>query len=291
MSIIKAWNTGPAWPTGRHRVLPGFRPTLSFALVYLAAMVVLPLGACAAMVTRLSPSQFLAAAWSEQAQAAYALSFGASLVTAAVNVPLGLLLGWVLVRYEFPFKRVLDSLVDLPFALPTAVVGLVYADLYSWDPEVHQGWFGRFLVPLGIKAAYSRLGIVLVLTCIGLPFVTRAVQPVLETLDAETEEAAASLGATRLQTFCRVHVPAVCPALVTGFALTFARSLGEYGSVVFVSGNMPFRTEIAPVLIVSQLESFHYADATAVAVVLLAGSFATLALINGLERWSRRDAR
>jgi sulfate transport system permease protein len=267
----------------RHRVLPGFGLSLGYTLLYLTLLVLVPLAACALKVSTLSFSQFVAAVWTQRAQAAYRLTFGASLASAAISVPLGLLLAWVLVRYEFPFKCVLDSLVDLPFALPTAVAGLVYSNLY-----VPGGWLGRFLVPLGIEAAYSRLAIVLVLTFLGLPFIVRTVQPVLETIDAELEEAAASLGATRRQIFARVIFPSIVPALITGFALSFARALGEYGSVVFVSGNMPYRTEIAPVLIVARLEEFAYAEATAIAVVLLAGSFATLAAINWLERRSRR---
>jgi sulfate transport system permease protein len=190
-----------------------------------------------------------------------------------------------LVRYEFPGKRLLDSLIDLPFALPTAVAGLVYSSLY-----VKQGWLGQFLVPLGIEAAYTRMAVVLVLTFLGLPFVVRAVQPVLETIDADTEEAAFLLGATRWQTFFRVILPTLLPAAITGFALSFARALGEYGSVVFVSGNIPMKTEIAPVLIVARLEEFKYAEATALAVVLLAMSLATLVIVNGIERWSRRHA-
>jgi len=265
------------------RILPGFRLSLGYMLVYLTLLLAVPLAACLAKVSSLTASQFIAAVWTERARSAYLLTFGASFAAAAINVPLGLLLAWILVRYEFPFRRILDSLIDLPFALPTAVAGLVYANLY-----VKNGWLGQFLVPLGIQAAYSRLAIVLVLTFIGLPFVVRTVQPVLETIDAEIEEAAASLGATRLQTFSRVLLPALGPALTTGFALTFARSLGEYGSVVFVSGNIMFKTEIAPVLIVNQLEEYHYAEATAIALVLLAGSFATLAVINSLGRWSRR---
>jgi sulfate/thiosulfate transport system permease protein len=264
-------------------ILPGFRSSLGFTVGYLTVLLVIPLVACFAKASSLTPAQFGAAVWTERARAAYALTFKVSFEAAAINGPLGLLLAWVLVRYEFPLKRVLDSLIDLPFALPTAVAGLVYSDLY-----VKQGWFGRFLVPLGIEGAYSQLAIVLVLTFIGLPFIVRTVQPVLESLDADVEEAAASLGATRLQIFTRILLPSIGPALATGFALTFARSLGEYGSVVFVSGNMPFKTEIAPVLIVSRLEEFHYAEATAIALVLLAGSFAALGLINFLERWSRR---
>jgi sulfate transport system permease protein len=215
--------------------------------------------------------------------AAYALTFGAALVAALINVMLGLLVAWVLVRYEFPFKRFFDAIVDLPFALPTAVAGLVYSNLY-----VEQGWLGRWLVPLGFHGAYSREAVVLVLVFIGLPFVVRAVQPVLESFDADVEEAAASLGATRGQTFWRVLLPPLAPALSTGFTLAFARALGEYGSVVFVSGNMPFRTEIAPKLVVEQLEQFHYAEATAIAVVLLAASFLMLVPINLVERWSKR---
>jgi sulfate/thiosulfate transport system permease protein len=266
-----------------HRVLPGFRLSLSYTLLYLTVLLGVPLIACLAKVSSLTPSQFLGAVWTERARAAYLLTFGVSFAAAVINVPLGLLLAWILVRYEFPLKRVFDSLIDLPFALPTAVAGLVYANLY-----VQNGWFGRYLVPLGIHGAYSRFAIVLVLTFIGLPFVVRTVQPVLETIELEIEEAAASLGATRMQTFLRVLLPSLVPALTTGFALTFARSLGEYGSVVFVSGNIMFKTEIAPVLIVSQLEEYHYAEATAIALVLLAGSFAMLAVINSLERWSRR---
>jgi sulfate transport system permease protein len=265
------------------RVLPAFRTSLGFTLFYLGILVVVPLLACVVKSLSLSPGQFWDAVWNERARAAYSLTFGASLAAAALNVLFGALIAWVLVRYEFPLKRLFDSLIDLPFALPTAVAGLVYSNLY-----VKNGWLGRFLVPLGIEAAYSRLAIVLVLTFIGLPFVVRAVQPVLESVDAELEEAAASLGATRWQTFCRVILPTLMPSLVTGFALAFARALGEYGSVVFVSGNMPFKTEIAPVLIVARLEEFAYGEATAIAVVLLAAAFAMLALINFLERWSRK---
>jgi sulfate transport system permease protein len=265
------------------RVLPGFRLSLSYTLIYLSALVLIPLGACFLKASSLPWDQFRAAVWTERARAAYTLTFGASATAAALNVLLGLLVAWVLVRYEFPFKRFFDALVDLPFALPTAVAGLVYSNLY-----VPNGWMGRFLHPLGIEAAYSRLAIVLVLTFTGFPFVVRTVQPVLASLDAELEEAAAILGATRWQTFRRVLLPPLLPALTTGFALAFARALGEYGSVVFVSGNMPFKTEIAPVLIVARLEEFAYGEATAIAVVLLTMSFALLAVINVLERWSRK---
>ena len=223
--------------------------------------------------------------WTDRARAAYLLTFGASFIAAVVNLVLGTLLAWVLVRYSFPGKRIIDSLIDLPLALPTAVAGLVYASLY-----VEKGWLGKYLVPLGVQGAYTRLGIVLVLIFVGLPFVVRTVQPVLEDFDPEAEEASASLGATRWQTFRAVILPAMYPALVTGFALAFARAVGEYGSVVFVSGNMPYKTEIAPILIVARLEEFAYGEATAIAVVLLLISFTMLVLINLLESWMRRRA-
>jgi len=265
------------------RVLPGFRLSLGYTLAYLGVLVLVPLVACFLKAATLPFDRFWAAVSTDRAVAAYELTVGASLVSAAINVVVGLLVAWVLVRYEFPMKRVVDSLVDLPFALPTAVAGLVYSSLY-----VQSGWLGRFLVPLGIQAAYSRLAIVLVLVFVGFPFVVRTLEPVLERIDADIEEAAACLGATRLQTVTRVIFPSLYPALVTGFALSFARALGEYGSVVFVSGNMPFKTEIAPVLIVARLEEFAYAEATAIAVVLLLISFAVLVAVNLLERWSKR---
>jgi sulfate transport system permease protein len=267
------------------RVLPGFSLSLGYTVFYLTVLVLLPILACVSKAATLTFDQFWAAVWTERTRAAYLLTFGTSLVAASVNVILGLLVAWVLVRYRFPGRRVMDSLIDLPLALPTAVGGLVYASLY-----VKKGWLGQYLVPLGIQAAYTRLAIVLVLVFIGLPFVVRTVQPVLEDLDPEAEEAAASLGATRWQSFRRVILPPLYPALLTGFALAFARSLGEYGSVVFVSGNMPYKTEIAPVLIVARLQEFAYGEATAIAVVLLAISFAMLVLINLLERWSKGEA-
>jgi len=267
------------------RILPGFQLSLSFTLVYLTFLVLVPLAACFMKASSLTWDQFRSAVWTERAQAAYLLTFGASIAAALADTLLGLLIAWVLVRYEFPLKKIFDSLIDLPFALPTAVAGLVYGQLY-----VPKGWLGRFLVPLGIQGAHSRLGIVFVLTFIGLPFVVRTVEPVLESLEAELEEAAACLGATRWQTFTRVIFPPLIPALMTGFALAIARGVGEYGSVVFVSGNMPFKTEIAPVLIVQRLEEFAYAEATAIAVVLLVASFALLGLINLLERRSQRHA-
>jgi sulfate transport system permease protein len=269
----------------KRRVLPGFSLSLGYTVFYLTVLVLLPIVACISKASTLTLDQFTAAVWTERTRAAYLLTFGTSLAAASVNVVLGLLVAWVLVRYRFPGRRVMDSLIDLPLALPTAVGGLVYASLY-----VKNGWLGQYLVPLGIQAAYSRLAIVLVLVFIGLPFVVRTVQPVLEDLDPEAEEAAASLGATRWQSFHRVILPPLLPALLTGFALAFARSLGEYGSVVFVSGNMPYKTEIAPVLIVARLEEFAYGEATAIAVVLLAISFTMLVLINLLERWSKGEA-
>jgi sulfate transport system permease protein len=267
------------------RVLPGFKLSLGFTLAYLGLLLLVPLGACVYKAFSLSGDRFWSAVWTARTRAAYAFTFGASLASATAGTVLGILIAWVLVRYEFRGKRFLDSLVDLPFALPTAVAGLVYSSLY-----VRQGWLGQFLVPIGVEAAYTRTAVVLVLTFLGLPFVVRAVQPVLETIDADTEEAAFLLGATRWQTFVRVILPILFPAALTGFALSFARALGEYGSVVFVSGNIPLKTEIAPVLIVARLEEFAYAEATALAVVLLAMSFVTLVVVNVIERWSRRYA-
>jgi sulfate transport system permease protein len=268
--------------SNRH-VLPGFTSSLGYTLGYLGLLVLVPLVACFSKAFTLTWSEFWAAAWTPRAVAAYKFSLGASIASSIASIVIGFVVAWVLVRYEFPLKRVFDALVDLPFALPTAVAGLVYSSLY-----VPNGWMGQFLVPLGIQAAYSRLAVVLVLTFLGVPFVIRALEPVLESFEVDTEEAAYLLGANRLQTFLRVIFPALLPALVTGFALSMARGIGEYGSVVFVSGNMPFKTEIAPVLIVAQLENFHYAEATAIAVVLLVMSFSLLVLINLLERWSKR---
>ncbi|MEQ1855908.1 MAG: sulfate ABC transporter permease subunit CysT [Longimicrobiales bacterium] len=265
------------------RVLPGFGLTLGYTVFYLSLLVLIPTLAAFLRASELSFDEFWGAVWTERARAAYLLTFGAAFVAAVIDLVLGLLVAWVLVRYTFPGRRIIDSLVDLPLALPTAIAGLVYSALY-----VENGWLGQYLVPLGIEAAYTRLAIVLVLVFIGLPFVVRTVQPILEELDPECEEASASLGATRWQTFRRVILPALYPALITGFALAFARGIGEYGAVVFVSGNMPFRTEIAPILIVARLEEFAYAEATAIAVVLLVVSLALLVVINRLERWSMR---
>lgn len=265
------------------RVLPGFGLSLGYTLLYMSLLVAIPLAAGFLKASSLSFDAFWAAVSSDRAVAAYTLTVGASFVSAVVNVVLGALVAWVLVRYEFPGKALFDSLVDFPFALPTAVAGLVFSNLL-----VENGWYGRYLVPIGIEGAYSRLGIVIVLVFIGFPFVVRTLQPVLEGLEKDVEEAAACLGANRFQTAWRVIFPSILPATITGFALAFARSLGEYGSVVFISGNMPFKTEIAPVLIVARLEEFAYAEATAIAVVLLGISFVTLFAINLLERWSSR---
>jgi sulfate transport system permease protein len=265
------------------RVLPGFGLSLGFTLLYLLMLVVVPLIGCLVTAATLPADQFAAAALSPRAQAAYGLTFTAALLAASISAVLGTLIAWVLVRYEFPLKRYFDALVDLPFALPTAVAGLVFSNLY-----VPNGWLGQFLVPFGIELAYSRAGIVLVMVFIGFPFVVRTLQPVLESFDTEVEEAAALMGASRWQTFRRVILPTVLPGIVTGFALAFARALGEYGSVVFISSNIPNKTEIAAVLVVNKLEEFKYVEATAVATVLLLASFAMLGVVNLLERWSRR---
>ena len=265
------------------RVLPGFSLGLGYTILYLGILVLIPLAACFWKAADLSWNEFWAAVWTPRAVAAYKLTFMASLIAAAVNVVLGLIVGWTLVRYDFPFKAIVDALVDIPFALPTAVAGLVYARLY-----VNDGWLGQFLVPHGIEVASTRLGIIVVLVFTGFPFVVRTIQPVLEDLDAETEEAAAVLGASRWQTFRRVILPNLIPPALTGFTLAFARAIGEYGSVVFISSNMRYETEIAPVMIVSWLEELKYGEAAAVAIVLLVFSFLLLVVINLLERWSQR---
>jgi len=259
------------------------RPGLALGttLLWLSLIVLIPLAGLFLKTTSLTWSEFVATVISDRALAAYRLSFGASAIAAVVNGFFGLLIAWVLVRYRFPGHRLLDSLVDFPFALPTAVAGLTYSDLY-----VARGWLGRWLVPFGVKAAFSPLAVVLVLVFVSLPFVIRTLQPILESVEQDLEEAAASLGATRWQAFRMVILPMLLPAWLTGFALAFARAVGEYGSVVFVSGNMPYRTEIAPVLITIQLEQFSYGKATAIAVVLLSVSFSILVLLNLLERWS-----
>jgi sulfate transport system permease protein len=267
----------------KRRVLPGFRLTLGFTLFYLGLIVLIPLAATFAKTATLSWPQFWHAVASPVTLAAYRLSFGASFFAALVNAVFGLLVAWVLVRYQFWGKRVMDGLVDLPFALPTAVAGITLANLYAPD-----GWIGRWLTPWGITVSYTQLGVFVALTFIGLPFVVRTLQPVLQDFDLDVEEAAASLGANRLKTFFRVILPMILPALSTGFALAFARALGEYGSVVFISSNIPFRTQIVPVLIMNKLDQFDYAGATALAVVMLAISFLLLLGINFLQWWSTR---
>jgi sulfate transport system permease protein len=269
-----------------HRsVLPGFRPALGFALTYLGLIVLIPLATIFVRSAGLGWHAFLATVTSPRVLASYRLSFGASFIGALINSTFGVLAAWVLTRYRFPGRRLMDALVDLPFALPTAVAGIALTTLYA-----PTGWVGSRLAPLGIQVAYAPLGVVLALTFIGLPFVVRTVQPVLQDLEVELEEAAASLGASRWQTFRRVLIPALAPAILTGFALSFARAIGEYGSVVFISGNMPFRTEIAPLLIMTKLEQFDYAGGTAIAVVMLVSSFALLLAINLLQWAGRRRA-
>jgi sulfate transport system permease protein len=267
-------------------ILPGFGLTLGFTLFYLSLIVLIPLSATFLKASSLTWAQFWHIVSAPRAVASYKLTFGASFIGASINLIFGLLVAWVLVRYEFPGKKLLDSLVDLPFALPTAVAGIALTTIYS-----SHGWIGRYLDSVGIKAAYSPLGVVIALTFIGLPFVVRTVQPVLEDLDKDVEEAAASLGAQRWQTLVRVILPAVTPAALAGFAMAFARAVGEYGSVVFISGNMPMRTEITPLLIITKLEQYDYAGATAIAVVMLVVSFIMLLAINLLQRWATRRQR
>jgi sulfate transport system permease protein len=262
-------------------ILPGFGLAMGFTLLYLSLIVLIPLSAAFLKTVPLDWERFWHIVTDPRVLASYRLTFGASLIGATINAFFGLLVAWVLVRYSFPGKRIIDALVDLPFALPTAVAGIALTTVYS-----SRGWLGAPLESLGVKAAYSRLGVVIALTFIGLPFVVRTVQPVLEDLDKEIEEAAASLGASRWQTFARVIFPVLLPALLTGFALAFARAIGEYGSVIFISGNMPMRTEITPLLIVTKLEQYDYAGATAIAVVMLVVSFVLLLIINLLQWWS-----
>jgi sulfate transport system permease protein len=267
----------------QHSVLPGFGLTLGYTLLYLSLVVLVPLSALFVRTATLPWGKFWQTVTDPRVVASYRLTFGTSLIGAAVNALFGFVVAWVLVRYRFPGRKLLDALVDLPFALPTAVSGIALTAIFA-----KTGWIGQYLEPLGIKAAFSPLGVTIALTFIGLPFVVRTLQPALEELDAEAEEAAASLGASRWQTFWRVIVPSVMPALLTGFALAFARGLGEYGSVVFISGNMPLKTEIASLLIVTKLEQYDYAGATAIAVVMLVASFAILLAINALQWWAGR---
>lgn len=268
---------------GRVRVLPGFGLTMGYTLFYLGLIVLLPLAALLAQAAQLSWEQFWQAVWAPRVVASYKLTIGASLLAALVNLVFGLLIAWVLVRYRFPGKRLADALVDLPFALPTAVAGIALTALLAPN-----GWLGRWLEPLGVQVAFAPAGVVVALIFIGLPFVVRTVQPVLEDFERELEEAASSLGATRWQTFRRVILPAILPALLTGFALAFARALGEYGSVIFIAGNIPMVSEITPLIIIGKLDQYDYAGATAVALAMLAFSFAMLFVINGLQAWQRR---
>lgn len=267
----------------RFNALPGFSLALGFTLFYLSAIVLIPFVGLILRTCELSWSDFWRLATTERALAAYRLTFGASLAAAVANAFFGTLLAWVLVRYEFPGRRFLDAMVDFPFALPTAVAGLTLSNLFAAN-----GWLGRYLVPMGIKGAFTPLGVVIALTFVGLPFVVRTLQPVLQNLEREVEEAAATLGANRLRTFASIVAPSLLPAVLTGFALAFARAVGEYGSIVFISGNQPFKTEIAPYLIVIRLEEYDYTGAIALAVVLLVFSFVLLGAINLLEQWSSK---
>jgi sulfate transport system permease protein len=270
------------------RVLPGFGLTLGYTMVYLSLVVLIPISAVFIRSFGLGAEHFWAAVSAPRVLASLRLSFGASLIAALINVVFGLLVAWVLVRYSFPFKRLVDAAVDLPFALPTAVAGIALTALYAPN-----GWLGALLVPLGVTVAFTPLGVVVALTFISLPFVVRTLQPVLEDLDRGVEQAAATLGASAAQTFVRIILPALWPALLTGFALAFARAVGEYGSVIFIAGNMPMRSEIAPLLIITKLEQYDYAGATAIAVVMLVLSFSLMLGINALQGWasSRHGAR
>ena len=264
-------------------ILPGFNLTLGYALFYLSLIVLIPLSAVFIKTFTLTWPEFIAAVASPRVVASYKLTFGASLIAALINVVFGLLTAWVLTRYEFFGKKIVDAFVDFPFALPTAVAGIALSAIYATN-----GWVGSLLEPLGIKVSYTPLGIIVALTFIGLPFVVRTVQPVLEDLGAEVEEAAASLGANRWQVFYKIILPSIWPALVTGFALAFARAVGEYGSVIFIAGNMPMVSEITPLIIITKLEQYDYAGATAVAAVMLVISFILLFAINGFQWWSNK---
>lgn len=264
-------------------VLPGFGLSLGVTLTYLSLIVLVPLAAVFIKSAGLSFDQFWNAVTSPRVLASYRLSFGMSLLAAAINAVFGLMLAWSLVRYTFPGSRLVDSLVDLPFAMPTAVAGIALTALYAQN-----GWIGQFLEPLGIRVAFTPLGVLIALIFIGLPFVVRTVQPVLQDLDTDFEEAAATLGATRFQAFVRIVIPALAPALLTGFALAFARAVGEYGSVIFIAGNIPMVSEITPLMIITKLEQYDYAGATAIAAVMLTLSFILLLVINALQAWTNR---
>jgi sulfate transport system permease protein len=266
------------------RVLPGFGLSMGVTISYLSLIVLIPLSAVFIKSASLGLAEFWHVATAPRVVASYRLSFGASLLAAAINVVFGLMLAWSLVRYDFPGRRIVDALIDLPFALPTAVAGIALTALYAPN-----GWLGGFLEPLGVKVAFTPLGVLVALIFIGVPFIVRTVQPVLEDLDIEFEEAAASLGASRVQTIRKVVLPALAPALLTGFALAFARAVGEYGSVIFIAGNMPMVSEITPLIIITKLEQYDYAGATAVAAVMLLVSFVLLLVINALQAWTARS--
>jgi len=281
LARIKPFELQPFMAQKKFNVLPGFGLTFGFTLLYLSALVLLPFAGLVLRACEMSWSDFWRLATTARALAAYRLTFGASLAAAVANAVFGTLLAWVLVRYEFPGRRFIDAMVDFPFALPTAVAGLTLSSLFAAN-----GWLGKYLVPLGIKGAFTPLGVVIALTFVGMPFVVRTLQPVLENLERDVEEAAATLGASRLRTFVSVIAPSLVPPILTGFALAFARAIGEYGSIVFISGNQPFKTEIAPYLIVIRLEEYDYTGAISLAVVLLVFSFVLLGAINLLEQWA-----
>jgi sulfate transport system permease protein len=268
------------WRFRQHSVLPGFGLTLGYTVLYLSIIVLIPLSALFVRTASMPLDKFWHAVSEPRVMASYRLTFGTSLIGALVNVLFGFCVAWSLVRYRFPGRRLIDALVDLPFALPTAVSGIALTAIYAKN-----GWIGQYLAQIGVKSAFSPLGVTIAMTFIGLPFVVRTLQPAIEELDGESEEAAASLGATRWQTFWRVTFPGLLPAVLTGFALAFARAVGEYGSVVFISGNMPLKTEITSLLIITKLEQYDYAGATAIAVVMLLASFLILLAINGLQWW------
>jgi len=267
----------------KFNVLPGFGLTLGYTLAYLSVIVLIPIACLFLRVFEVSWADFWRLATTPRALSAYKLTFGASFIAACINAVFGAILAWVLVRYHFPFKRFMDALIDFPFALPTAVAGLTLSNLFAAN-----GWLGQYLTPLGIQAAFSPLGVVIALTFVGMPFVVRTLQPVLENLEREIEEAAATLGASRFRTFCSIIAPTLLPTLITGFALAFARAIGEYGSVIFIAGNIPNKSEIAPLLIIIRLEEYDYSGAMSLAVVLLVFSFFLLITINLLERWASR---
>ncbi len=269
----------------QNNVLPGFGITLGFTIFYLSVIVLIPLSALVFRTMGLTWGEFISTVTAPRVMASYKVTFGAAIIAAGINAIFGVLVAWVLVRYRFPGRKIVDALVDLPFALPTAVAGITLATIYSSN-----GWVGRYLEPFGIKVAFTPLGITLAMTFIGLPFVVRTVQPVIEEIEVELEEAAACLGASRWQTLSRVIFPVLLPSILTGFALSFARGVGEYGSIIFIAGNMPMVSEITPLLIITKLEQFDYRGATAIACVMLLTSFLMLMVVNLLQKWSRRYA-